>query len=576
MAGYLNSLLIGILPCIIGRFTCMLIEGSFSASARYYTGMGILVSIIGFLLVYHAALVILFLSGRVLTAGSICVLAAVYGPVAFGFVIQRYGSIFFETWYREDLMNTLAVYTSPYTLYQTFSGVREASDTDNWLLSAHIRPLITAVILLLLLFVLAVLLFQKRPAESCGKVLAFSRAEFPLKLLLTIPAALLCGSWFMNLSLDSRSLPWLVSGILFCTFTLHGILETFFRFDVRGMISKKRQMLFISGLTLLTAASFYFDWWDYDSYMPDSGQVAAVSISPSGLDDASWQTEDPVQDSFPISDTTDSRLSTVRLTGENRQAAHIWLKTLQDQRTLTSSETSAPLCYAATAYILESGKTVYRKYPIYDTIALDAFASIYNTEEFQSGTNPLASCETTGRQHFIWSNGIETYHLDLTYEENEALLAAYKEDLSEFQMKTLKEEFPIGKLSLSYGNYGGGDSGYLYPGFSHTLDLLEQKGIPARNALADDYEICGLQIYEVTEDTTSRSAPQKKKILLEDITDPAEIQKIQPWLLYTGFAINPILNPVDTRYEVTVLFRNSGEQTYDYANAYLESGNPVE
>lgn len=575
IAGYLNGLLIGLLPCIIGRFTCLVIEGSFSSSARYYTGMGMLVSVIGFLLIYHMALVIQFLSGRVLVAIAAMLLTLAYGPVTFGFIIRKYSTLFFDTYYREDFIDTLAVYTSPYTLYQAFAGVQESSGSDDWTLSAHTGPLTAAVLFLIVLFFLAAVLFQKRPAENCGKVLTFPKAEFPLKSILTIPAALLCGCYFMGLSLDAHSFVWLVIGIIFSAFTIHGLLEIFFRFDIRGMISKKRQMLFISVFSLLIASSFYFDWWRYDSYTPAIENVAAIAVSPSGLDDNSWQSEDII-DSFPISDITDSRLNTMRLTGDNKQIALDWLESLHRRFLTDSAEDRTPLSYAAAAYILENGKTVYRKYPIYDTIALDEFASVYDMEEYKTGTNSLASHETTGRQHFVWSNGLETYHLDLSYEENEALLSAYKEDLAGLSLDTLKQELPVGKLSLSYGNYGGGDSGLLYPCFTHTLDLLEENGIPARKTLSADYEICGLQLYEIAEDVSVHSAPEKKKVLIEDITGPAELQKLQPWLLYAGFAVNPILNPVDTGYEVTVLFRDSRGQTYDYADAYLKLGSPIE
>lgn len=569
LAGYLNSLIIGIVPCMIGRFTCMVIEGSFSDSARYYTWMGILISIIGFLLIYHVVLVILFLSGRILVAAAAVVFCAVYGPVTFGFVIQKYSSLFFETFYREEWMDSLAVYTSPYTLYQTFSGVRESSGTDDWILSTHLTSLSAAVIILVLLAVLAVILFEKRPAESCGKVLTFSRAEFPVKLLLTLPLSLLCGCYIMKVSLNDRSLLWLIVGILFGTFTIHGLLEIFFRLDIRGMITKKRQMLIISGTALLLALSFYFDWWKYDSYTPSPEQVTAVAVSPSGLDDASWQQEALLSDTIPVSDTTDRRLNTIRMTGELKKEALDWLESLHKKPT-------QPIAYVTAAYILDQGKIQYRKYPIYDTETLLSLDSIYTTETFKAGTIPLASHETTGRQHFVWSNGLETYHLNLTHEENEALLAAYKKDVTGLSLNTLQQEFPIGTLALSYGNYGSSDSGFLYPGFTNTLNLLNQIGIPADKTLAADYEIQELLIYEITSESSPHSAPEKKKILLDEITDKAEIQSLQPWLLYRGFAVNPILNPVDTKYEVTVLFHDSSGQTYDYADAWLKIGSPIE
>lgn len=572
LSGYLNGLLIGIVPCIIGRFTCMIIEGTFSASARYYTEMGILTGVIGFLLIYHAVLVILFLSGRILTAAAAAALAGAYGPITFGFVVQTYSSVFFETFYREEFMDSLAVYTSPYTLYQTFSGVLESSGTDDWSFSAHLPPLTAAVIILAFLAVLAGILFRKRPAESCGKVLAFSRVEFPVKLLLTLPLSLLCGCCLMKVSLAERSLPWLIIGIVFGTFTVHGLLETFFRFDIRGMTARKRQMLLISGLALLLAASFYFDWWKYDAYMPSPEQVTAVAVCPSGLDDASWQQESWFSGTIPLSDTTDSRLHTVRLTGGQKTAALRWLENLNEN----PEEDRQPIAFAAAAYILDNGRIHYRKYPIYDPETILSFNNIYETEEFKAGTIPLASYETTGRQHFIWSNGPETFHLNLTDEENEALLAAYKADLAELDLDTLQQEFPIGTLSLSYGNYGSVDSGFLYSGFTNTLNLLKQIGVPAEKTLAADYEIQELLVYKITPDSSGHSAPEKKKVLFCDITEDTEIQSLQPWLLYRSFAVNPILNPIDTEYEVTVLFRNSNGQTYDYTDAYLKIGSPVD
>lgn len=577
LAGYLNGCVIGLFPCVLGRLTCLFVEGSLKGEALYYTAVGILISTVGFFLLYHTALFVLFLAGRMSAALIGILLLFAYGPITFGFIFQTYGARFFETWYQEDWIEALSVDASPFTLLSSLSGSSHAGSYDTWKFAEHRTAFLLSVFLLFFFLALSVYLSRKRCAEACGKILVFAKAEFPVKLFLTVPAALLCGCYIMRASLDGRSLFWLFLGITGSAFTFQGLLECFFRFDIHAFFHKKRQTLCLLVFALLIAANYYFDWHGYDDFLPKPQNLTAISVSPSGLDDDDWQTLADTPAGLPLSAACKERLASAQFTGKTKESAWKWIQTLREQneQILLSKDGVAPIAYTAVAYFLENGRTCYRKYPLYQTRQLEEFASVYDTNDYKEAYLPLFSCSSVGRRHFVWSNGSDSWHLSLNEDENQALLAAYQRDAQKLSLSDLKKSFPVGTLSLSDGNYSGSDSVFLYPEFTETLDLLEAANLPARDTLAEDYEILSLLLYEVQASSDIRQT-QRKKVLRQDIRDPKIIRQLQPWLLCADFAVNPILHPVEEQFEITVLYRDTDGATFRYLPALLTKGSPVE
>lgn len=557
-ANYLNGLFISGLPCILSRLICYFIEGSRSKDALYVTWMGILLNILGFLLIYHLVLCVILLTGHILIAASGTMLLFIYGTFAFGLVLEKYNSAFFDTYYKMDFMNALAVYTSPYRLYGTLCGTDSPDDLEIWLLIPHLRELMVILAIIIFTFIFAYSLFQKRPAEAAGHALAFENAKTIMKCILAIPTVLAIGYYIMLCSPSGRSFFLLAIGIVFAAFTLNGLLEIVFRFDIRGMLAGKIHFVIITVVCLLTAGSFSADIWGYDNYIPKGEEIQSAAVAIHGLDDATYS--ENTSYSFQNFDI-DNQLSSMQLKGREKENLLAWISEIREH----SNNHKKPLTYVAVAYHMKDNKTIYRKYPIISVKDIESFQTIYESESYKKGAFPAMNHDSPGTKHYIWSNGIQSFHLDLTEEENAKLMKLIATDLTNLKISDLEQYFPIGTLSLVYGTSAYGEEVPLYPTFDNTIRYLEEIGIPAKKSISD-YEISRIQIYERHKEIHTFGKVSLSRILVLDTTDYDTIRRIARQMIPEGYAVNPILNPVNTGYETLISYKDSSGRTIQYAN----------
>ena len=562
LAGYISSILTAVIPMTAARLVCYILEGTRSSEALYVTWMGILLNFLGFLMIFHLVLAVILLTGHLLIAAGGTFLLFFYGTFTFGLVIGKYSSAFFDTYYRADLMNFLAVCTSPYHLYSALAGTGREEDIQDWLLAPHLPELAAVLLTAAAAFILVTLLYQKRPAEAAGRPLAFDRSKTTLKLILAIPATLITGYYIMLCSPDSRSLILLAVGIVFGAFTVNGILEVLFQFDIRGVLSAKLQAAVISLFCMAAAGSFAADIWGYDDYVPDAGEVQSAAVFIRGLDDPSFTEKN--RSDFEGT-RADEQLSAMQLTGSEKEAFLSWLSDIR----AASAHTAEPLTYAAVAYHMPDSRTIYRKYPVSGLKELEAFRSVYESSAYKKGAFDAVSHQSPGVRHYVWSNGIESHHLDLGQEENEQLLRLLASDLMGLKISNLEQELPVGTLSLVYGTSDYGEDTLLYPCFTATLDYLETIGIPARKTISD-YTVTRIQLFEKRVETSALGKISSSRQLVLDTEDAGDIHKLSNQLLPARYAANQLLNPVSTSSPAVVSWKDSQGRTVKYTEMILK------
>lgn len=562
---YINGVLISIIPCVFSRLICYFVEGSRSQEALLATWMGILINLAGFLLIYHIGLCVILLTGHIVIAAVGTLIAFYYGTIAFGFMIQKFSSAFFFTYYKTDMMNSLSMILSPYALYGKLSSAYGFDEMGFGNMAALLPLLVFVFLSAAALFLLIYMLFQKRPAEASGRSLAFDKSHAILKAVLSIPVALIAGYYMMRCSPSSRSLLLLLVGLLFACFTINGILEVIFQFDIKGFFTHWKHFIFISVFCIAAAAGFYFDIWNYDDYMPDIQSVDSAAAAIWGLDDA-----------FDISEletprdmsSKDIQLEEMTLTKEAKVSLLEWVEEIRSEPEFTEK----PLTYVAIAYHLFEGNTVYRKYPVYSAEQLDSFDKIYESEDYKKGAFPLYDTDSIGTRHFVWSNGIESYHLDLSDEENETLLfSCIADDLKNLNLNDIKQAFPIGTLTLAYPSGSSGDDCLIYPTFTHTLNYLESLGIPAYKTI-QDYEITHIQVFEKHKDTNIFGKVTLSRNLVLDTKEQQEIQNYVSSLIPDAYAVNPLLNPAASQYQVLVSMSDELPKTIQIHTMTLKNG----
>jgi ABC-2 type transport system permease protein len=567
-SAYLNGFLIFAIPCIFARLACLVIKDpALSGESISSTMTGILVSFVGYLLIYNITILSVLLTGNIVIAVGLLAFFFFYMTVTFGFVIQMYGKMFFQTFYQIDWLDGMKLYFSPLSLYEKMAGIGEFTlDGEKWSLAAHLPYLLAALGMGALLLLVLQFLFYRRPAEASGKPIAFTGAQPVIRMLFVIPLGLISGYFFRLCGGDESSFLWVTAGILAGVFTFHGLAEVIFQFRFRGMITHQKQMLLTAALCILIAGSFYLDVWKYDSYLPRNEEVLSVSLSVKGVDDKEAAEGYAVTD-----DRTDpmaeSRMRHMELTGENKKAALQWIQKLSEG-IQAKGET---FTYVTAAYHMKNGGDIYRQYPVMDQGLLTAFSPIYESEEYKNGTVSLLSYGTEDIENgyeFVWSNGADSLTPDLTLEEKEELFERYRKELKGLTMEEAMRETPLGILTFSKEGGANGGSAYLYPSFTKTIGFLKDKGIPADKSIRN-YEIKEIVVTTWEKNSSLFENSGRGTVKKEYVQDRNEIENLQKHMVYKRCAVQPLMQPFDENTEYQAVIKGEKGETINRVNCVL-------
>lgn len=548
---YLTGAIINMSLCGISWIASYWIQEERDMTAVYSLFMGNAISILGFLFVYTFSIIIIVLVGKLFISMVGIGLMFSYGVLVIGFLIEKYSSAFFSSFYKINVMEQMKIYLSPIGLYTGLTGINEYLDLGEWSLTHRWEYLIAILAATIIGSMAAFIFFKKRPIETAGNVLVFKKSEMVIKYVICIPGSLLVGYFFMLCSISQRSFLLLSIGILIGAFALNSLSEVIYHMDIRMMLKNYKSGILILGVCMAVATGFYFDIGGYDAYFPKESEVESVAISVKGIDDDSYWDSADTEDS-----NAESRMERMRLEGTTKTKVLHWLENVQEQN---MNPTGPPITYVRAAFHDAAKGTVYRKYCLTDKKLLEAFHEVYQSTDYKAQTIPLAEYTHTARNNFIWSNGVETYRLNLSEDENNKLLNCYKQDLEKLTFERIKQENSIGTLTLVRSNSMGGSTGYIYPSFHQTIDFLKALSIPAEKSVKD-YTIQGLQI-------AYKNKMGEPK--LKNITSVTEINNLKNKLVWEDCAVNPVINPMGE--EVIVKYVNAENQNaYDFVPCRLE------
>ena len=91
------------------------------------------------------------------------------------------------------------------------------------------------------------------------------------------------------------------------------------------------------------------------------------------------------------------------------------------------------------------------------------FASVYETDEYRQIAYPAVMLKNVSDDRFTWENGVKGAALQITGDQKEALLDAYRKDVSELRMEQLEEELPCGYTRIKSSADGGTTDMFVYP-----------------------------------------------------------------------------------------------------------------
>lgn len=540
---YVHGLAHFLAPLILVLTVCGIYEGTldiqFLKVSVSYTGKSILTAATVFLIFYHIGILCIVACGNIISSVLSCGVFLIFGDVFLQNVCDVFARNCFQTYYRLPLVEKMSEILSPLSLAGHLTGSRlyEKNEVLAFVpLPGYICAALVWLGTALLIFAFAV---QKRKTERTGRDFMFPAAETTAEAVLGI----LAGTGFAAFLLDISGLTRqnaLAAGILAivscaaAALAVHCLLEWKFQSGTRRIFRRKIQLAaeILAGVCICGAFLAGADF--FDGYFPEEGKAEAVGVSIDGLgmDHSSYQYKIQSGDNYQ----TDLQLTEYRLEGEGRAAVLAWIHNLRGS---SSPEPENVYTNVTICYYMKDGSEHYRTYPL-TRGDFEAFASVYETEEYKETAYPAPEPDKTGQARFSWYNGVKETDMKFTEDEKEALAAAYTADRTSLKMSDLSDTLPLGFLRIASGEQNQSWEMPVYPFFEQTCRLLEKYGVHTEKGI-QDYPVISVEMYETNGTPVNTSGGVSWKYY----DTPEDIALWQPRLVPEILDLQPLLCPLD-------------------------------
>ena len=432
---------------------------------------------------------------------------ASYIPLIVGYLFPLYANTFLKTYVYKGI-SSVYYYCSPISL-----AYKATHNYSYWNIDEHWTYLIGCYVFAVLVGLVAYLLFLRRPSETAGRAMAFEKANSWIRVLLVIPLALYAGL-FLNEVTSIGSTVWLLFGVIFASCLLHGIIEAIFQFDIRAIVSKKKQLIFTILFCLAFVFAFWTDVFQFDNYVPNEKDIKAIKIDTYLFDQNGKYSEEWENG----------------LSGEYVDDA---LAVIKDIREYMNASDSVDYIYAndfTVTYELKNGITRQRRYPYYGNEFPKSLDELSMTEEFKNDYCILYHLDKVDISSVSVFNGMETFQLNLTKEQLNAFAKIYLEEYTKLSLTESLSKEALYKLIVSYpdpmeeNDYDITAEYRIYSHFEQTLAFLKDYHVVSFRE-SPDVKLENLEIYS---DKYEGEGPQY-------ISDENQLNELKEHLLLGDF-----------------------------------------
>ena len=547
---YVHGLFHTIVPLILVMAVCGIcqaaVDAQFTPYAASYTVKSILVYAAAVLIFYHIGILCTLICGHIAAAAAACAGILVYFPILLGHICEILSKSYFETYYRNPLLERLDIWLSPERLVSDLAGMEIYDKPSLLQYTPSASSAAAAVLWLFILILLTVFALRGRKTEKTGQIFALTVAEQSVEIM----AAFLAGIGGFALVTDimsasesgrtSMALLSLAAGTA-AAVLVHCLAEYLVSAGRKALFRRKWQMLLTAFLSVAAGGAFVLGASAYDSYFPSDASSVGISISGLGMD-CSLYTDVRSGDSY----ATDRQLEQYLLEGEGRTAALGWLKELmieKEEKESDGVEGQGENAYtrAVVCYHMADGSRHYRSYPV-SREELELFSAVYETEEYKQDAYPAVMLTDVGEDRFTWEDGVTGTALQMTGEQKAALLDACREDISALRMKQLEESLPCGYIRMKSSLDGSITDMYVYPFFEETCALLGEYGIDVDKRLAD-YKLESVQM--MRDYDTGGNAAVSGGSYMSFYEEEDELDRLKPALVPEELDVQPLLYPLD-------------------------------
>lgn len=463
---------------------------------------------LAFLAMYHVSLVAVMLTGNVLTALLGCAVLFSYEP-AMRILYNHLKTMFYYSYCSADAERMMRLpWLSPFA--GTIDLFERVCYRDGYLVGVPGTGGLTwqfgiqtglLVICAASAGIFAYWLYRKRKTESYHRSVAFSPLAAVLELALLVPFGMAAGMTAAKMSGDSGA--FLFGGCLLGTVCGHAMIRLVYKRELKAVLGGKA----VFAVSLTAAACFLgvfrFDWTGYDSYIPASREVRAVSVSLESDYSAFGNYEEPLWESGSV-DMEEELLE--KMASENTETIEsvLWLaKKWRDKGmpgTVRDFETGADTGYISegegknenlrrwvVCYTMQGGRKVYRRFFADMEADQDKIDIIMKDPSYQRVRYQIFSPmfeERLGEMKISFADGrTETLY---TAEKGE-LLEALRTDFRQYGYSLISDSIPEGKICFELKNKEGGQDSTriweypLYKSFEKTGEVLARNGIEVRD-----------------------------------------------------------------------------------------------
>ena len=463
---------------------------------------------LAFLAMYHVSLVAVMLTGNVLTALLGCVVLFSYEP-AMRILHNHLKTMFYYSYCSADAERMMRLpWLSPFA--GTLDLFERVCYRDGYLVGVPGTGGLTwqfgiqtglLVICAASAGIFAYWLYRKRKTESYHRSVAFSPLAAVLELALLVPFGMAAGMAVAKMSGDSGI--FLFGGCLLGTVCGHAMIRLVYKRELKEVLGGKA----VFAVSLTAAACFLglfrFDWTGYDSYIPASREVRAVSVSLESDYSAFGNYEEPLWEGGSV-DMEEELLE--KMASENTETIEsvLWLaKKWRDKGmpgTVRDFEAGADTGYISegegknenlrrwvVCYTMQGGRKVYRRFFADMEADQDKIDIIMKDPSYQRVRYQIFSPmfeERLGEMKISFADGrTETLY---TAEKGE-LLEALRTDFRQYGYSLISDSIPEGKICFELKSKEGGQDSTriweypLYKSFEKTGEVLARNGIEVRD-----------------------------------------------------------------------------------------------
>ena len=475
---------------LVPRVISIGIECMIGYASGYGTGLflqnmawNLLCNILVFLAFFMTMNLAMIMTGNLVVAvmgfGAFCC----YVPIFLKWILPTFEGLFYDTYAGTRTFSDVWDYFSPASVSYGL-----VNDYINWTVDRHANYLVAILVFVVCVTILANVLYMRRPAEAAGRAMAFQKFNSAIRFLIVVPIALYCG-YFLRETAPDGSLLWVFVGVIIGTVLLHGIVESIFRFDLRGMLAKKKQLVVTILAGCVFILIFYLDITKYDEFVPDVSDVECASVTL--YTDEVYFYDNAYSYEEEMSNT---------VSGETLEKLVELAEAFVEQNKQESDDLYDEWEWITIQYQMKDGSVKARQYEmnidkVNDEI-IGLLDEIFVTEDFKEDYYALYGADSADVIKITLDDAFSAQKLLFSEEKEKEFLEIYLQELTDLSFSEMRETAKIARFTVEYE--GGAvlfmdEEQYdIYENFDKTVAYLKENGITLNSPL-DECEVLSVE-----------------------------------------------------------------------------------